>query len=67
MRDRPLVMDKQQLSEELECPICCQTPRNPPIFECENGHLICCVCRPKMNDKCPQVRIEIGLLALEAF
>ena len=49
-------MNKRQLSEELECPVCFQLPRNPPIFQCENGHLICCDCQPKVNETCPQVR-----------
>lgn len=48
-------MNQRQLSEELECPVCCQLPRNPPVYQCENGHLICQVCKPKMNEICPKV------------
>ncbi len=43
------------IGEQLECPICFQTPRDPPIFQCENGHLVCAGCKPKLaNGKCPQ-------------
>ena len=53
-------MNKRHLSEELECPVCLQLPRNPPIFQCENGHLICCDCHPKLESKCPQVSFKYG-------
>ena len=33
-----------------ECPICMEDMRPPlQIFSCNNGHLICSVCRPRMN------------------
>ncbi|TRY64176.1 hypothetical protein TCAL_11503 [Tigriopus californicus] len=51
-------MDLALLIDELECPICCQTPRGPPIFQCENGHLICSACKPRMA-KCPQGGCEL--------
>ena len=59
-----VIMNRRQLSQELECPVCLQLPRNPPIFQCENGHLICCDCHPKLNSKCPQVSlfIVIGII-----
>jgi len=61
------IMDKDQLSLELECPVCFQTPRNPPIFQCENGHLICCACHPKMST-CPQVESKISwILQLDFY
>jgi hypothetical protein len=39
----------------LECPICYEVPQNGPIFQCENGHFICCECR-KQVQTCPSCR-----------
>ena len=50
-----IVMNKTQLTKELECPVCFQIPRNSPIYQCVNGHLICSVCKEKIKDICPQV------------
>ena len=43
------------VQDHLECPVCCQVPRDARVFQCENGHLICGICKPKMA-RCPQVR-----------
>jgi hypothetical protein len=33
-----------------ECPICMESMRPPlQIFSCNNGHLICSICKPRMN------------------
>ena len=42
------------LKQELECPVCFVVATNP-IFKCEDDHLICSICRPKMT-QCPQCR-----------
>ena len=49
-------MNKTELTKELECPVCFQIPRNPPIYQCINGHLICSICQEKIKDICPQVK-----------
>ena len=37
-----------------ECLICmCTFPQNTPIFQRENGHMLCSACHAKM-EKCPQ-------------
>ncbi|KAG0449161.1 hypothetical protein HPP92_027452 [Vanilla planifolia] len=38
-------------SEALECSICLD-PLCPPIFQCENGHIACSSCCPKLFNKC---------------
>merc|ERR1712013_243908 len=40
--------------EELECPVCTEVD-SPPLFCCEDQHLICSQCRPKVSS-CPQCR-----------
>ncbi|XP_023347929.1 E3 ubiquitin-protein ligase SIAH1B [Eurytemora carolleeae] len=45
----------EDLKKSLECPVCFNIPRKPPIFQCENGHLICAECKPRILS-CPQCR-----------
>ncbi|CAA7030311.1 unnamed protein product [Microthlaspi erraticum] len=46
--------------DRLDCPICYQ-PFTVPIFQCDNGHVVCGVCRPNLNlDKCPFCALPIG-------
>ena len=37
--------------EELECPVCFEVA-SPPIFACNDLHLICSHCRPKVRNTC---------------
>lgn len=47
----------------LECTVCLCTPTSTPVHRCNNGHIICHVCRPKLSkEKCPVCRIELGNL-----
>ncbi|EOA34456.1 hypothetical protein CARUB_v10021992mg [Capsella rubella] len=43
----------------LDCPICFE-PFTTPIFQCDNGHLACASCCPKLSYKCPSCRFHIG-------
>ena len=58
-------MNKTQLTKELECPVCFQIPRNPPIYQCINGHLICSICQEKIKDICPLITFRC--LPLNSF
>ena len=31
----------QDLRKDLECPVCFEIPENPPIYQCESGHIHC--------------------------
>lgn len=41
-----------------ECPVC-KMFMKPPIFQCQSGHSLCNVCRPKL-EKCPTCRAIFG-------
>jgi len=49
-------------AETLECPVCLETIRDPPVFLCANGHELCHKCREplKAEDKpCPVCQEEL--------
>ncbi|XP_022645543.1 E3 ubiquitin-protein ligase SIAH1-like isoform X3 [Varroa jacobsoni] len=46
------------LAALFECPVCFDYVL-PPILQCQNGHLVCCVCREKLSC-CPTCRAPIG-------
>lgn len=63
----------ESMKMALECPVCLSLPESTPIYQCENGHIICKSCHQFLED-CPQCRRPLGnnrnLLAesfLEAF
>ena len=39
----------------LECPVCFETVKSTPIYQCINKHLVCNTCIPKLK-KCPICR-----------
>ena len=48
-----------KLREQLECPVCLTIPNTGPVFQCNNGHLICCHCRERLVT-CPVCRVPLG-------
>ena len=44
-----------KLEAELECPVCFETAE-VPIYMCQEMHLICANCRPKLKE-CPECRV----------
>ena len=46
------------LKRALECPICFQTPKAGPLYQCENGHILCSGCIEKVQE-CPQCRTTL--------
>ena len=48
------------LKEDLECPVCMDVPESLPIYQCLQGHIICNVCYPKV-DNCPVCRVGLSL------
>ncbi|KAL0730149.1 hypothetical protein Bca4012_026242 [Brassica carinata] len=45
--------------EVFNCIICIE-PLTAPIFQCDNGHLVCSSCCPKLRNKCPLCSFPIG-------
>ena len=59
------------VAKSLECPVCPETIKDPPIFQCEKGHGLCQTCREPLkaqNKPCPVCRgklVDTRCLALE--
>ncbi|KAH9618200.1 hypothetical protein KSS87_001612 [Heliosperma pusillum] len=64
---KPNLTVSSSVHELLECPVCL-TAMYPPIHQCSNGHTICASCKPRVHNRCPTCRHELGnirCLALE--
>ena len=48
------------LRDLLECPVCIETIRKVPVYQCANGHVICQDCIEKLNN-CPICRNDSAL------
>jgi len=49
-------------AETLECPVCLQTIKDPPVFLCTNGHELCHTCRERHKTEgkpCPVCKGEL--------
>lgn len=53
-----IIKKDNKMLVDLECPVC-QEYMVPPIFQCQIGHSVCGVCKPKLRD-CPSCRGKIG-------
>ena len=40
---------------EFECNVCLEVPKSSPIFQCQEGHILCNDCHPKLS-QCPVCR-----------
>ena len=49
---------KKYFKDLLECPICFETIDSVPIYQCQNGHVVCKNCHPKLKT-CPICRVDI--------
>jgi len=49
---------KEMTHRILECPVCIELPKTP-IYQCNNGHLICNSCHPKVKN-CPMCRVYLN-------
>ena len=49
----------EKLKKSLECPVCLSLPESTPIYQCENGHIICKSCHQSLQI-CPQCRRPLG-------
>ena len=51
---------EKYLRELLECPVCMETIKSVPVYQCANGHVICKDCIEKLNN-CPICRNDSEL------
>lgn len=42
----------KNVKEAIECPVCYNIPQGH-VVQCENGHLLCALCRSRIPGKCP--------------
>ncbi|KAL1828231.1 hypothetical protein DCAR_0207427 [Daucus carota subsp. sativus] len=64
---KPSMAVSSSVRELLECPVCLNA-MYPPIHQCSNGHTLCSGCKPRVHNRCPTCRHELGnirCLALE--
>ncbi|KAK7845974.1 e3 ubiquitin-protein ligase sinat5 [Quercus suber] len=64
---KPNLTVSSSVRELLECPVCLNA-MYPPIHQCSNGHTLCSGCKPRVHNRCPTCRHELGnirCLALE--
>ncbi|KFK35023.1 hypothetical protein AALP_AA5G224100 [Arabis alpina] len=52
--------------DSLHCPICVEVLKIP-IFQCDNGHIACSSCCPKLSNKCPSCASPIGHIRCRAM
>ena len=46
------------IQDVLECIICLELPRKDPIYQCDNGHLLCEFCHKRV-DECPLCKVNL--------
>ena len=46
---------EEYIRDLLECPVCMETIKSVPVYQCANGHVICKICIEKLNN-CPICR-----------
>ena len=51
MKKKATSAEMREVERELECPVCMDVSR-PPIYQCEEGHIICSSCKPLLK-VCP--------------
>ena len=51
---------EEYIRDLLECPVCMETIRSVPVYQCANGHVICKCCIEKLNN-CPICRNDSEL------
>ena len=57
-----LIIRPDLFAETLECPVCLQTIKDPPVFLCTNGHELCHTCRERHKTEgkpCPVCKGEL--------
>jgi len=55
-----LFLTSEDLRDELECPVCFKIPSSTPIYQCDQGHIHCKNCHPRLRT-CPICRIPLSI------
>ena len=50
-----LIRSIEEKEKTLECPVCLEVVEEPPIYRCQQEHLVCSSCRTKIVE-CPECR-----------
>ena len=56
--DEQSAISVKELRKSLECPVCLHTPKAGPLYQCENGHILCSGCNGKVQ-QCPECRVNL--------
>jgi len=48
----------ETINDILECVICLEVPRKNPIYQCDNGHLLCVNCHQRIKN-CPMCKLDL--------
>ena len=48
-----------EIQDALECVVCLDLPKDDQVYQCENGHILCNICREKLTN-CPFCRVILG-------
>ena len=47
-----------KVKDMVQCNICLEVPEESPIYQCDNGHILCASCHEKLTD-CPICRLTL--------
>ena len=47
----------KELEEEVQCVVCLK-PGESPLYCCQDQHLVCSTCRPRVRGRCPSCRVK---------
>ena len=51
----------EEIHEALECVICFDVPKRNPVYQCDNGHIVCCSCLDS-TIHCTSCKVKLGRL-----
>ena len=61
-----VIQSVAELKKALECPICFETRKAGPLYQCENGHILCSVCIDTVQE-CPQCRVKLPITRIRCL
>ena len=50
-----------EIKDALECIVCLDVPKDDPVYQCNNGHILCNFCHQNVTN-CPVCRVKLGRL-----